>query len=176
MKLKKINIFIENVRKKCKYMKTKEIRNTCCIFDCSSVDEAAKKIEKQLKIVENYGSSHTRTDGSVNMLHDFNSGDRKLMQCKNCGALFLRQYSFTPCYYDDGYPMVTIVYCSINSREEALEINDKYSGIDFEYKYIDKTEKMWIRFSDFGAAYPSSGYWRWSEGVKRGTQNASLFC
>jgi hypothetical protein len=140
-------------------MNTKEIKaktKVCCIFDCPSVDEAANKmlIDNQLKTVVDYDCFHIRADGSWNMLHDLDYGDRQLMKCKNCGALLLRQYSYCPCYFD-GYPMKSIIYYSVDSSAEALEINEKYSGFDFEYKYLEKSENMWIDCTD--------GKWRWSK-------------
>ena len=138
-------------------MKTKKLRgttNACCIFDYSTVKEAAKMIDKQLITIEDYGDIYVRSDGSYNQLHDLDYGDRKLMKCKKCGALILRQHSRCPCYYD-GYPMDTIIYYSVGSRAKALEINEKYNGFDFEYKYLEKSMNMWIDCTD--------GKWKWSK-------------
>ena len=138
-------------------MKTQKLRNTtkaCCIFDYSTVEEAAKMIDQQLITIENYGDFYIRSDGSYNQLHDLDYGDRKLMKCKKCRALILRQHSRCPCYYD-GYPMDSIIYYSVDSRAEALEINEKYNGFYFEYKYLVKSKNMWIDCTD--------GKWIWSK-------------
>lgn len=126
----------------------------CCIFNSYSVEEVAKKIGKQLKTVKDFGDTYIRPDGSFNTLHDLDYGGRELMKCEICGALLLWQSSRCPVYYD-GYPLETNLYYSVNSKNEADEINDKYSGFEFEYKYLDNSKNAWIWCMD--------GEWRWSK-------------
>ena len=126
-------------------------QKSCCIFEYPTVEEAAKNIDKQLITVEDYGSEHLS-------LYDLDYGDRKLMECKKCEALLLRQYSYTPCYYD-GNPLTSLVYYGCSS-DEALEINKKHDGFEFEYKYMKDTGNMWIKCSD-------NRKWSWSKGEEK---------
>lgn len=119
----------------------------CCIFSYSIAEEAAKNLD--FEIVEKYGDTFYNADGSVkHYLHTWDDGYRVLLRCKKCGSLLLKQnsefHSFggDDSYYTDLFP--------VNSSEEALMYNEKYSGIELEREYVGR----WIRSTDLN--------WSWS--------------
>lgn len=61
-------------------------------------------------------------------LHTWDDGHRYLCRCKECDALVLVQFSEFHAYDDSYYKD----YFHVNSREEAIEINQKYDGYQVE--------------------------------------------
>ena len=79
------------------------------------------------QMVEDYGD---RWNGKF--LYAWDDGYRFLARCRNCGGLILVQrsdlHSFCADYDDEYY----VDYFPVSSREEALELNDKYNGDEIE--------------------------------------------
>ena len=103
--------------------------NICKAFEMSDKNEKREHLRK-LEIVENYGdmcNGHT--------LHTWDDGCRILKRCPECDALVLCQYSeFHSGGHDDYYDD----YFSVDSREEALALNEKYNGFQIEMEYKGK--------------------------------------
>lgn len=105
--------------------------NICKAFEMTNKDEQREHLRK-LVIVEHYGS-----ECNGKSLHIWDDGCRILKRCPECDALVLCQYSefhsFSgdgDSYYDD--------YFSVDSREEAIELNEKYNGFQMELEYKGK--------------------------------------
>ncbi len=98
--------------------------DTCHIFDLYDADHTIGDFHFDL--VEDYGD---RCNGHA--LHIWDDGGRKLVRCRDCGALVLIQkselHSFT-----DGPDAYYIDYFAVSSAEEARGLNQKYSGFDLE--------------------------------------------
>jgi hypothetical protein len=105
--------------------------NICKAFEMSDKDKQREHLRK-LVLVENFGDE---CNGKA--LHTWDDGCRILKRCPECDALVLCQYSefhdFTgghDKYYND--------YFSVDSREEALALNEKYNGFQIEMEYKGK--------------------------------------
>ena len=111
-----------------------EIRFPCHIYENS--DAQAIYDSWQAELVRDYGEVTALADGTV--LHDNNSwdeGGRKLLRCKECGALILRQYSVYNDMYDgpDGYYRDWI---PVASMEEGDLLNILWGPMELEqYPY-----------------------------------------
>jgi len=82
----------------------------CCIFE---TEENSFKEKREFELVKEYGEIASPSQCK-----------RKLMKCKNCGALFLFQFlEWNDCYYDD--------YIQVESEIAADELNNKLSFSDF---------------------------------------------
>lgn len=105
--------------------------NICKAFEMTDQDEQREHLKK-LEHVEDFGSEY---NGMT--LHTWDDGCRILKRCPECDALVLCQYSEYHDFYggNDSYYKD---YFSVNSREEAIELNKKYSGFQIEMKYKGK--------------------------------------
>lgn len=107
-------------------------RELCCIFSFPDADTAARNFD--FEIVENYGDAYRDSRGKVvHYLHTWDDGNRTLIRCRRCGALFLRQDSeyHDMCHGNDAY-YTTLV--PVKSRDKALAYNKKYNGDALENK------------------------------------------
>ena len=104
--------------------------NVCKAFEMTDKDEQRKHLKK-LEVVERYGDVC-----NGHCLHTWDDGYRILKRCPECDALVLYQYSEIHhiCGDDDYYRD----YFSVASREEALELNEKYDGFQIEMDYKGK--------------------------------------
>jgi hypothetical protein len=111
-------------------------RELCCIFSFPDADTAARHFD--FERVESYGDVYRNWRGKlVHYLHAWDAGERTLIRCRKCGALFLRQDSeFHGTYGDDGYHTNLL---PVANRDEALTYNKKYDGnaLEREYKGIE---------------------------------------
>ena len=88
---------------------------------------------RNVERIEDYGSM---LNGRP--LYDRDDGGRYLGRCRECGALLLVQdselhsYSDSDAYFTD--------YVPVSSREEAMEINEKYDG----FQLVRQSELMRI--------------------------------
>jgi tetratricopeptide (TPR) repeat protein len=136
-------------------------RELCCIFSFPDADAAARNFD--FEIVESYGDAYRDCHGKVvHYLHTWDDGDRTLIRCRKCGALLLRQDSeiHDMSYGNDSYYTRLV---PVESRDEALAYNKKYSGYALENEY--KGVEMW----------DSSKGWVWNiteDGGKNDRQKA----
>jgi hypothetical protein len=122
-------------------------RKLCCIFSFPDAETAAK--HRDLEFVESYGDSCKDLRGEVHYLHAWDDGERTLLRCRKCGALFLQQSSeFHGVHGDDSY--YTDLF-PVESRNEALAYNRKYNGFEIKEKYTG----TWIWNSNAG--------WQWNK-------------
>ena len=102
--------------------------NVCKAFEMSDKDKQREHLRK-LEIIEHFGDMC-----NGHCLHTWDDGCRILKRCPECDALVLCQYSEfhgdNDSYYSD--------YFSVSSREEAIELNEKYSGFQIEMEYKGK--------------------------------------
>ena len=70
-------------------------------------------------------------------LHTWDDGYRTLKRCPECDALVLYQYSEYR-DYSEGNDSIYRDYFSVSSREEAVELNEKYNGFQIEMEYKGK--------------------------------------
>ena len=90
----------------------------CCLFSCRTADEAIKK--HTLTVTEDFGG-----EGEG---YSWEDGSRKLLKCKNCGALFL-EYRIKFLAMTDEQDEISYRYLlPVVNRKEALEYIDKYIG------------------------------------------------
>ena len=107
------------------------MHNVCKAFEMTDKEEQRKHLDK-LIVVERYGD-----ECNGHELHTWDDGCRILKRCPECDALVLCQYSeehhfgaAEDDYYED--------YFSVASREEALELNEKYDGFQIEMAFKGK--------------------------------------
>ena len=125
----------------------------CCLFFYPTVEEAVKNM--RFELVEEYGKTFYNSDGTEkHNLHKWDAGQRALVRCTSCGALYLRQLSEfhdtiggSNCYYTD--------YYQVESREEALSINEEYDGSNLDKEFSGPTIKR--------SNTNSMEKWQWSE-------------
>ena len=104
--------------------------NICKAFEMSDMNEQREHFSK-LEIVERFGDECNGKD-----LYKHHEGCRTLKRCPSCDALVLCQYSVLHYYpADDEY---YTDYFSVVSREEAVELNEKYDGYEIEKEYKGK--------------------------------------
>lgn len=98
---------------------------TCKAFKITDPVEQEKHLHKIVKIEDfgDYCNGH--------YLHTWDDGRRYLCRCPECDALILVQFSeFHACedsYYKDYFP--------VESREEAISLNERYDGWQIERDY-----------------------------------------
>ena len=109
------------------------------MFSYPTVEIAAKHMD--FEIIEEYG------DGDGFPYYTWDDGHRTLLRCKNCGALFLRQISEFHSMSDTG-DHYYMDYFPVESREQAIEYNNKYNGFSLEMEYkgfrILKNDSKWV--------------------------------
>lgn len=108
----------------------KEIRFPCNIYDISDAQKVYEQSEWEL--VKDYGEYTALPDKTV--LHDnynWDEGGRRLVRCRECGALILRQHSMYNDMYDgpDGYYKDWI---PVTSAEEADLLNILWGSMELE--------------------------------------------
>lgn len=105
--------------------------NVCKAFEIKDKNEQREHLKK-LEIIENFGDTC-----NGHCLHTWDDGCRILKRCPECDALVLCQYSE---YHDfsDGNDSYYDDYFSVSSREEAVELNEKYNGFQIETEYKGK--------------------------------------
>ena len=96
--------------------------NRCKAFDMTDRYEQAEHL-RGLVPVEDYGDTCNGHD-----LYTWDDGYRRLCRCPECNALVLVQFSEfhgrDDSYYKD--------YFHVNSRDEAIALNEKYDGWQIE--------------------------------------------
>lgn len=105
----------------------------CCIFSHEDASMAVKHFEYD--VIRDLGKKAYNKDGSIkHSNHLFDLGGRKIIQCKNCKAIFLYQWSEfhdsigdQDSYYEN--------YFLVGNLVEANNLNTKYSGFELETKY-----------------------------------------
>ena len=105
--------------------------NVCKAFEMKDINAQREHLSK-LKHVENFGSEY---NGKA--LHTWYDGCRILKRCPECDALVLCQYSEYR-DYSEGNDSYYKDYFSVGSREEAVELNEKYDGFQIETEYKGK--------------------------------------
>jgi len=111
---------------------------------------AVYKLHKNFEKVEEYGDTFTDKNGEVkHCLYTWDDGERYLIRCKKCGALFLVQKSEYHNMFDGDDDYYTD-YFPVDSIEEAHTYNEQYDGTAIEKEYKGK----WIRSSREG--------WHWN--------------
>jgi hypothetical protein len=105
--------------------------NVCKAFEMTDKNEQREHLRK-LEIVECYGDEY-----NGNTLHTWDDGCRILKRCPECDALVLFQHSK---FYNsfNGEDSYYYDYFSVGSREEAIELNEKYNGFQIEMEYKGK--------------------------------------
>ena len=95
-----------------------EYNITCCMFSCNTASEAMKN--RDFEDVEDFGG-----EGEG---YSWSAGNRKLLRCRSCGALFLNyRIKFLSMVHDSDN--ITYSYLlPVASRSEAFEYMDKYIG------------------------------------------------
>ena len=116
----------------------------CCIFSYDTAEEAMA--QKPFKEVENFGNKHLNPDGTVKQwLHSGENGDRSLVKCDRCGALFLWQSSYMTWGNDTVYHEIIL---PVNNRNTVMKLNENCNGWVLEGNYcglhIWETDKGWI--------------------------------
>ena len=116
----------------------------CCLFSYNTAEEAMA--QKPFKRIEVFGNKQLNPDGTVkHWLHSGENGERMLVKCKKCGALFLWQSSYMTWRNDTVYHELIL---PVENRETALEYNEKYNGWFLESNYcglyIWETSKGWV--------------------------------
>ena len=113
----------------------------CIAFDMDNIEEARRHME--LEIIEDYGDFLYGHD-----LYTWDSGCRRLYQCKNCGGYVLGQFSvyeYTSddrSYYKDYFP--------VSGPVEADKLNREYNGFSIETEF----KKRWM--------VGNNNEWHWS--------------
>jgi hypothetical protein len=125
-----------------------DARGLCCIFSLPDADTAAKAHRAHFEIVERYGDACRNWRGKKHRLHAWDAGERMLLRCTRCGALFLAQYSEfhgleEDACHTDLFP--------VESREAALACNRVYDGWAMQRKY--RGIRLW----------DSRDGWRWNK-------------
>ena len=105
--------------------------NVCKAFEMKDINEQREHLKK-LEHVEHFGDEY-----NGHALHTWDDGCRVLKRCPECDALVLCQYSE---YHDfsEGNDSLYIDSFSVSSREEAVELNEKYDGFQIETEYKGK--------------------------------------
>lgn len=122
---------------------------TCCIFSHTNASIAIIHFEYEL--IKNLGKSVYNNDGSFKHYnYVWDDGGRKVIRCKNCGAIFLYQwsefhnnYGGQDSYYDNFFLVKNLV--------EAEFLNKNYSGFELETNH--KGLKLWN----------SKDVWHWNK-------------
>jgi len=102
--------------------------NICKAFEMTDTKEQREHFSK-LEVVERFGDECNGKD-----LYKHHEGCRILKRCPECDALVLCQYSVLHFYEDEYYTD----YFSVSSREEAVELNEKYDGYEIEKEFKGK--------------------------------------
>lgn len=97
----------------------------CKAFNMKDGLEQTEHLSK-IETIEDFGDYC-----SGHYLHTWDDGHRYLCRCPECEALILVQFSEFHAY-DDAYYKD---YFHVNSREEAIELNEKYDGYEIEKEY-----------------------------------------
>lgn len=96
--------------------------NVCKAFEIEDFKEMLEHLEG-LEIVERFGGRCNGHD-----LYMYDEGRRLLLRCPECDALVLHQVSIYHNYCSDPDDQYYDAYFSVGSREEAVELNEKYDG------------------------------------------------
>ena len=104
--------------------------NTCKAFEMADMKEQREHFSK-LEVVERFENECNGKD-----LYKYDEGCRILKRCPACDALVLCQYSVLHYYPDDDEYYTD--YFSVGSREEAVEMNEKYDGYEIEKEFKGK--------------------------------------
>ena len=99
--------------------------NICKAFGMKDSKEQAEHL-RQLERIEDYGDFC-----NGHYLHTWDDGHRYLCRCLECNALVLVQFSEFHAYDDIYYKD----YFHVNSKEEALRLNEKFDGYQIEKNY-----------------------------------------
>ena len=104
--------------------------NVCKAFGMSDKDEQRKHLS-QLELVDFFGDVC-----NGHPLHTWDEGCRFLKRCPECDALVLCQYSNF--HHPTGEDVCYEDYFSVDSRDEAAELNKKYDGFQLEKEFKGK--------------------------------------
>ena len=104
------------------------MRKPCRAFKMHDYRKRLKHL-RHLEFIEDFGDYC-----NGHYLHTWDDGHRYLCRCKKCNALVLVQVSEFHGYGDDYYKD----YFPVASREEAIELNEKYDGWQIETVYQGK--------------------------------------
>ncbi len=104
--------------------------NVCKAFEMTNQSEQNEHL-RELVVVERFGDECNGKD-----LYKHREGCRILKRCPVCEALVLCQYSVLHYYPDDDEYYTD--YFSVGSREEAVELNEKYDGYQIEKEFKGK--------------------------------------
>lgn len=119
--------------------------NTCKAFEMADMKEQREHFSK-LEVVERFENECNGKD-----LYKYDEGCRILKRCPACDALVLCQYSVLHYYPDDDEYYTD--YFSVGSREEAVELNEKYDILNKKVHILFSTlvllNKKWCFCSKF---------------------------
>lgn len=96
----------------------------CCTFEIENARKAGNALD--CEVIERYGDT---CEGHP--LFCWDSGSRRLVRCRKCGALLLVQSSEYHGFGDDYY----VDYFPVESREQALQFNCEWDGFALEQNY-----------------------------------------
>ena len=96
--------------------------NVCKAFEMKDFKETLNHL-KGLKFVESFEAECNGHD-----LYMYDEGRRVLLRCPECDALVLHQISIYHNYCSDPDDQYYDAYFSVGSREEVIELNEKYDG------------------------------------------------
>lgn len=105
----------------------------CCIFTHKTPSEAINQFKYE--VLKDLDNRVYNDDESIkHSTHTWDSGGRKIIQCKKCDAIFLYQWSEfhdsignQDSYYEN--------YFLVESLIEAVDLNNKYNGFELETKH-----------------------------------------
>ena len=88
---------------------------------------------RRLEFVEAFGPQWKGKD-----LFEYDEGNLFLCRCPECDALVLKQYTVLHNYCDDDNEQLYYTWLPVASREEIIELNDKYDGLQLLEAFKDK--------------------------------------
>ena len=97
----------------------------CIAFWMKTIEEAQEHWGEGWESIEEYGNS-----AYGHKLHIWDSGERSLRRCNNCGGYILCQWSKYQSYADEDSFYTS--YFPVVSPAEADEMNQKFDGFQIE--------------------------------------------
>ena len=105
----------------------------CCIF--SHIDASTAISHFGYELIKDLGKTVCNSDGTIKpFIYVWDEGGRKIIRCKNCGAIFLYQWSEFHNNYGDQDSYYDNFFLVKNLAEAEL-LNKKYSGFALETNY-----------------------------------------
>lgn len=120
----------------------------CCVFSYDTPYKAINHFEYD--VVRDLGNKVYNDDGSIkHSTYAWDSGGRKIIQCKKCNAIFLYQWSE---FHDSIGDQDSFYenYFLVESFTEAISLNNKHNGFELETKHTGL--RLWN----------SDGVWCWN--------------